>query len=91
MKSLTYYQHACLWPNDTGGYVDIEDKSYDEIVSQKHEQAKLIAFEYFIDFQSKSDCLNINDIEELFKLIQYECRYNYKSLRNKVLNYKSYK
>ena len=91
MKSLTYYQHASFWPNDTGGYADIEDKTYNEIVSQKHEQAKFIAFEYFLGFQSQSDFLNHNDIEELFKLIQHECRYNFKSLRNKVLNYKSYK
>lgn len=91
MKSLTYYQHASFWPNDTGGYVDIEDKTYNEIVSQKHEQAKLIAYEYFVDFQTQKDYLDSCGIEELFRLIQHECRYNYKSLRNRVLNYKSYK
>ena len=31
MKSLTYYQHASIKPNDTGGYVDIEEKTYNEI------------------------------------------------------------
>ena len=91
MKSLSYYQHASFWPNDTGGYVDIEDKTYNEIVSQKHEQAKLIAYEFFTDFLTKKDVLDTNQIEEIFKLIQHECRYNYKSLRNKVLNYKTYK
>ena len=91
MKSLTYYQHASFWPNDTGGYVDIEDKTYNEIVSQKHEQAKLIAYEYFIDFKAQKDHLDSCGIEELFSIIQHECRYNYKSLRNRVLNYKSYK
>ena len=91
MKSLTYYQHASLWPNATGGYVDIEDKTYGEIVSQKHEQAKFIAFEYFTGFLSQTDSLSYSDIEELFKLIKNECRYNFKSLRNRVLNYKSYK
>lgn len=91
IKSLTYFQHASFWPNATGGYVDIEDKTYGEIVSQKHEQAKFIAFEYFTGFLSQTDSLSYSDIEELFKLIKNECRYNFKSLRNRVLNYKSYK
>lgn len=47
MKSLTYYQHASIRPNDTGGYVDIEDRTYNEIVLAKHEQAKSIAFFVF--------------------------------------------
>lgn len=87
MKSTSYYQHASLWPNGTGGYIDIEDKTYREIVSQKHEEAKLIAYKYFIDFQSKSEYLNSNDIENLFKMIQQEYRQNYKNLTNRVLNY----
>lgn len=91
LKSLTYFQHASFWPNATGGYIDIEDKTYGEIVSQKHEQAKFIAFEYFTGFLSQTDSLSYSDIEELFKLIKNECRYNFKSLRNRVLNYKSYK
>ena len=32
MKSLTYYQHASIKPNDTGGYVDIEEKTYNEFL-----------------------------------------------------------
>lgn len=48
MKSLTYYQHASIKPNDTGGYVDIEEKTYNEIVSAKHEQAKSIALLFYI-------------------------------------------
>lgn len=35
MQSLTYYQNGSLWPNDTGGYVDIEDKTYGQIVREK--------------------------------------------------------
>ncbi len=91
IKSQTYYQHASFKPNDTGGYVDIEDKTYSEIVSEKHEQAKHVAYEYFTDFQSQKDHLDSCGIEELFRIIKHECCYNYKSLRNKVLNYKSYK
>ena len=60
MKSLTYYQHASIRPNDTGGYVDIEEKTS-------------------------------RNIESLFKILQYECRYNYKETRKRVLNFKSYK
>jgi hypothetical protein len=36
MKSLTYYKNGSLWPNDTGGYVNIEDKTYGQIVREKN-------------------------------------------------------
>ena len=31
------------------------------------------------------------DIESLFKILQHECRYNYKAIRNRTLNFKTYK
>ena len=56
-KSLTYYQHGSIRPNDTGGFVDIEDKTYIQIVSDKHKQAKEIAFSFFSDISSgKAHC-----------------------------------
>lgn len=91
LKSLTYYQHGSIRPNDTGGYVDIEDRTYSQIVSDKHEQAKEIALSFFSDIISGKGALQERDIEILFKNIQHQCRYNYKSLRNKILNYKTYK
>ena len=91
MKSLTYYQHASIRPNDTGGYVDIEDKTYNEIVLEKHEQAKEIAFSYYANIISGEEELQEHEIEKLFSTILKECRYNYKELRNRVLNFKSYK
>lgn len=91
MKSLTYYRHASIRPNYTGGYVDIEDKTYGEIVSSKHEQAKVIAFDFYRNiFQKDYLYLTDENIETLFKVIQSELRYNYKSIRNRVLNYKKY-
>ncbi|WP_289863000.1 hypothetical protein [uncultured Duncaniella sp.] len=91
MKSLTYYQHASIKPNDTGGYVDIEDRTYNEIVSAKHEQAKSIALLFYTGICAGKDTLTNSDIESLFKILQYECRYNYKDTRKRVLNFKSYK
>lgn len=91
LKSLTYYQHGSIRPNCTGGFADIEDRTYLQIVSDKHEQAKEIAFSFFSDISSGEGALQEDDIETLFKYIQQEYRYNYKKLRNKVLNYKSYK
>ena len=90
MKSLSYYQHGSIRPNDSGGFVDIEDKTYSQIVSEKHEQAKDIAYSFFSGILSGENALNDDEIEELFRYIQYECRYNYKKLRNRVLNFKSY-
>ncbi|MDE7410127.1 MAG: hypothetical protein K2N09_08895 [Muribaculaceae bacterium] len=91
MKSLTYYQHGSIRPNDTGGFVDIEDRTYFQIVSEKHKQAKEIAFSFFSDISSGKGALQKDEVETLFRYIQHECRYNYKSLRDKILNYKSYK
>ena len=91
MKSLTFYQHASIRPNDTGGYVDIEDKTYGEIVSEKHEQAKSIANSFYWNIYTGFNNLTTSDIESLFKILQYECRYKYRETRNRVLNFKSYK
>jgi hypothetical protein len=91
MKSLTYYQNASFWPNDTGGYVDIEDKNYGQIVSEKHELAKEIAFSFYSDIYSGKITLQDKEIELIFKTILNECKYNYKALRNRTLNFKSYK
>lgn len=88
MKSLTYYQHASIRPNGTGGYADIEDRTYSEIVSEKHEQAKTIAFMFFTQICAGCNNLTVSDIESLFKILQYECRYNYKEIRKRVLNSK---
>lgn len=92
MKSLTFYQHSSIRPNDTGGYVDSIDETYGEIVSCKHEQAKVIAFNFYRNIsQQNSLYLTDDDIEKLFKLIQYELKHNYKSLRKSVLSFKKYK
>lgn len=90
MKSLTYYQHASIKPNGTRGYADIEEKTYGEIVSEKHEQAKSIAFLFYTEICGGRDALKDCDIDSLFEILQYECRYNYKETRKRVLNFKSY-
>ena len=92
MKSLTFYQHSSIRPNYTGGYVDSIDETYGEIVSRKHEQAKVIAFDFYRNIsQQNSLYLTDDDIEKLFKMIQCELKRNYKSLRKRVLNFKKYK
>lgn len=91
MKSLTFYQHGDIRPNDTGGYVDADDRTYGEIVEQKHLQAIDIAFGFYNDIKSGESALTREDLNDLFKAIHNECNYNYNKIRNRVLNYKSYK
>lgn len=91
MKSLTFYQHGDIRPNDTGGYVDADDRTYGEIVEQKHLQAIDIAFGFYNDIKSGKSALTREDLNDLFKAIHNECNYNYNKIRNRVLNYKSYK
>ena len=43
-QSLTYYQNASLWPNDTGGDADIEKDTYLQLVERKHEVAIMNAY-----------------------------------------------
>ena len=90
MKSLTYYQNGSIKPNGSGGYVDTEEKTYNEIVSDKHKQAIQIAYHFYLRILEGCDALESEEIESLFRLIQYELRYNFKSIRNRVLNYKKY-
>ena len=62
-----------------------------EIVSAKHEQAKSIALLFYTGICAEDGKLTSRNIESLFKILQYECRYNYKETRKRVLNFKSYK
>ena len=74
-----------------GWYVYIVVKTYNEIVSAKHEQAKSIALLFYTGICAEDGKLTSRNIESLFKILQYECRYNYKATRKRVLNFKSYK
>lgn len=60
-------------------------------LSAKHEQAKSIALLFYTGICAEDGKLTSRNIESLFKILQYECRYNYKETRKRVLNFKSYK
>lgn len=89
-KSLTYYQNGSLWPNDTGGYVDADDRTYSEIVEIKHIQALDIANEYLSSYKQGAFILDRKKLNELFRNLSNEIRYNYNSFKDKVLNFKKY-
>ena len=91
IKSLTFYQHGSTRPNGSGGYAEIEDKTYSEIVTEKHFQAIDIANEFYRLIASGEDCFTTSEVESLFKILLHECRNNYSAVRKRVLNYKSYK
>ena len=86
-RSLTYYRHGSLWPNDTGGYIDGDDRTYREIVESKQVQALGIAYDFFISYKQGAFQLDRKDLNALFKRISYEIRYNYNSFKDKVLDF----
>ncbi len=87
-QSIKYYQHASLWPNDSGGYVDIEDDTYNEIVNKKHIQAIAIAYSYFKEYEQGTLRINKEILNDVFRIIANEIQTNYKSFYKKVLNFK---
>lgn len=87
MKSLTYYRNASLWPNDSGGYVDMVDETYEQLVERKHKVAIMNAYEYWKEFTRGEDVLTESDIDRIFMLIEQEYSNNYKRFCDNILNF----
>lgn len=90
MQSLTYYQNGSLWSNDTGGYVDIEDKTYGQIVREKKLVSIMNAQSFMQEIIKSQEFLTSSDIAVIFSLIENEYNTNFKSFRNRVLNFEKY-
>lgn len=90
MQSLTYYQNCSLWSNDTGGYVDIEDKNYGQIVREKKLVSIMNAHSFMQEMIKSQEFLTSSDIAAIFSLIENEYKTNFKSFRNRVLNFEKY-
>lgn len=66
MKSLTYYRNASLWPNDTGGYLDMTDETYEQLVERIHKNAIMNAHEYWEELNRGEDILTESDTNRIF-------------------------
>ena len=86
-QSLTYYQNASLWPNDTGGYADIEEDTYLQLVERKHKVAIMNAYEYWKEINRGEDILTESDIDRIFILIEHEYSNDKKRFCDKILNF----
>lgn len=91
MKSLTYYRNASLWPNDTGGYVDMTDETYEQLVERKHKNAIMNAYEYWKELNRGEDVLTESDTDRIFILIEQEYNNDFNRFRDKILNFNIYK
>ena len=90
MQSLTYYQNGSLWSNDTGGYVDIEDKTYGQIVREKKLVSIMNAQSFMQEIIKSQEFMTYYDIEAIFYLIENEYKTKFKYFRNRVLNLEKY-
>lgn len=91
MKSLTYYRNASLWPNDTGGYVDMTDETYEQLVERKHKNTIMNAYEYWKELNRGEDVLTESDTDRIFILIEQEYNNNFNRFRDNILNFNKYK
>lgn len=89
MKSLTMYQNASLYVNDSGGYKEIEERSYNQIVREKNMQSTEIAIEYLKQFKCSACCISRKDLNYVFQNVEHECHHDFFNLRNRVLNFKT--
>ena len=90
MKSLTYYRNASLWPNDSGGYVDMTDETYEQLVERKHKVAIMNAYEYWKEFTRGEDILTESDIDRVFMLIELGYNNDFHQFRDNILNFNRY-
>ncbi len=91
MKSLTYYRNASLWPNDTGGYLDMTDETYEQLVERIHKNAIMNAHEYWEELNRGEDILTESDTNRIFTLIELDYNNNFNRFRNNILNFNKYK
>lgn len=86
MKSLTYYRNASLWPNDTGGYLDMTDETYEQLVERMHKNAIMNAYEYWKELNRGEDIITESDTDRIFTLIEQEYNNDSNRFLNNILN-----
>lgn len=87
--SLTMYQNASIYVNDTGGYKEIEDRTYGEIVEAKNFQSIEIAIEYLKQFKDSNCSINRKELNKIFQDFEKECRFDFVKFKNRVLKFKN--
>ena len=87
--SLTMYQNASIYVNNTGGYKEIEDRTYGEIVEAKNFQSIEIAIEYLKQFKDSNCSINRKELNKIFQDIEKECRFDFVKFKNRVLKFKN--
>ncbi len=87
--SLTMYQNASIYVNDTGGYKEIEDRTYEQIVEDKNLESIKIGYEYLKQFKELSCSIDRNELNKIFQNIEKECRYDFIKFKDRVLKFKN--
>ncbi|WP_430812946.1 MULTISPECIES: hypothetical protein [unclassified Carboxylicivirga] len=87
--SLTMYQNASIYVNNTGGYKEIEDRTYGEIVEAKNFQSIEIAIEYLKQFKDSNCSINRKELNKIFQDFEKECRFDFVKFKNRVLKFKN--
>lgn len=77
MKSLTYYRNGSIYPNTSGGYVDILDVDYESMVKRKNKDAIKTAYLMFEEIKGHDRFTN-NGLNELFDILRNKYENNVK-------------
>ena len=67
--SLKMYRHGSLIPNYTGGYYDIEDATWGELIERGTTRAYNIAYNYFNEYRKGSYRLHTNEINTIISYL----------------------
>lgn len=75
--SLKMYQYGALTPNSTGGYYEIEDATWGELIERGTSRAYNIAYTYFNEYNKGNYQLSNNDIYTIISFLAQ--KFNVKS------------
>jgi len=67
--SLKMYRHGALIPNHSGGYHDIEDATWGELIDRGTTRAYSIAYTYFKEYKKGNYQLSTNEIDTIISYL----------------------
>ena len=70
--SFKMYQHGSLIPNSSGGYKDIEDATYQELIERGRVRSFMIAENFYQKYQNGDFSLTKSDIAVIFQYLHYK-------------------
>ena len=88
-ESLMMYRYGRLKPSNENWYVDIDERTYLQIVNNTYDRNLLIASSYQMEFEKGKLNISNKEINDSLKLVKKEIESNYKQFIDRVSPKKS--